>query len=171
MLPDNLLQHLKSENELLQIQLQDVNDMIKVREEELEILRRTAAHAVELQSRLDINLDEFYQMQDHIGNQQDYAEGAAKREASLENELLQSIQMETELYNIRDELASNKAALADINNEMDKMPYIYKEMAKLKARITELESRLEIADLENGFLKEEVEKYRLEEELKKVGDK
>ena len=58
--------------------------MIKIREEELDILRETAAHAVQLQSRLDINLDEFYQMQDHIGYQQQYAEGALKREASLE---------------------------------------------------------------------------------------
>ncbi|MEO6668559.1 MAG: hypothetical protein ABIN36_03715 [Ferruginibacter sp.] len=166
MLSDNLLQQLKSENELLQIQLQDVNDMIRVREEELEILRRTAAHAVELQSRLDINLDEFYQMQDHIGNQQDYQEGAARREASLENELLQSIQMETELYNIRDELASSKAALADINNEIEIIPSMYKELAVLKTQVAELVSKLEIADLENGFLKEEVEKFRLEEELK-----
>lgn len=166
MLSDNLLQQLKSENELLQIQLQDVNDMIRVREEELEILRRTAAHAVELQSRLDINLDEFYQMQDHIGNQQDYQEGAARREASLENELLQSIQMETELYNIRDELASSKAALADINNEIDIIPSMYKELAMRKTQVAELVSKLEIADLENGFLKEEVEKFRLEEELK-----
>ena len=171
MLSDNLLQHLKSENELLQIQLQDVNDMIRVREEELDILRKTASHAVELQSRLDINLDEFYQMQDHIGDQQDYAEGAAKREASLENELLQSIQMETEFYNIRDELASNKAALSDINNEMDKVPSMYKEIAILKTRVAELESRVEIADLETGFLKEELEKYRMEEEGKKTADK
>ena len=167
MLSDNLLQQLKSENELLQIQLQDVNYMIQVREEELEILRRTAAHAVSLQSRLDMNLDEFYQMQDHIGNQQQYAEGAAKREASLESELLQSIEMETQLYNMKDQFASTKAALADLNNEMNSMASVHKEVAILKAKITELESNLEIAALENGFLKEEVDKYRREEALNK----
>jgi regulator of replication initiation timing len=170
MLSDNLLQQLKSENELLQIQLQDVNDMIKVREEELEILRETAAHAVSLQSRLDMNLDEFYQMQDHIGNQQQYAAGAAKREASLESELLQSIEMETQLYNMKDQFASTKAALADLNNEMNSLASVHKDVAVLKARITELESNLEIAALENGFLKEELDKYRREEELKKAGE-
>ena len=168
MLSDNLLQQLKSENELLQIQLQDVNDMIQVREEELEILRKTAAHAVLLQSRLDMNLDEFYQMQDHIGNQQQYAEGAAKREASLETELLQSIEMETQLYNMKDQFASTKAALADLNNEMNSMASVHKDVAILKARIRELESNLEIAALENGFLKEEVDKYRQEEALNKT---
>ncbi|MEO7524198.1 MAG: hypothetical protein ABIT58_08895 [Ferruginibacter sp.] len=167
MLSDNLLQQLKSENELLQIQLQDVNEMISVREEELEILRQTAAHAIELQSRLDMNLDEFYQMQDHIGNQQQYAEGAARREASMETELLLSLEMETQLYNMKDELTSTKTALADINNEMDTIPAMYKEMAMLKAKLAELESNQEIAALENGILKEEVEKYRMQEDLTK----
>lgn len=170
MLSDNLLQHLRSENELLKIQLQDVNDMISVREAELEILRKTAAHAVLLQSRLDMNLDEFYQMQDHIGNQQEYAEGAAKREASLESELLQAIDMETEFYNLKDQFESTKAALDDVNQEMNQMAALHKEVALLKARVTELESGLEISLLENGFLQEEVDKYRLEEKLKEKGE-
>ncbi|MBC7534402.1 MAG: hypothetical protein H7258_01760 [Ferruginibacter sp.] len=169
MLPDNLLQHLKSENELLQIQLQDVNEMIAVREEELDILRKKAALAVQLQSRLDINLDEFYQMQDHIFTQQQQAEGSAKRESSLENELLQSINMETEFYNIRDELASTKAAFTDINNEVDKMASLYRLIATLSNKVAALESNLEIATLENGFLKEEVDQHRKDEAVKKSG--
>ncbi len=170
MLSDSLLQHLKSENELLQIQLQDVNEMIKAREEELEILRNTAAHAVELRSRLDVNMDEIYQMQDRIGVQQQQAAGAARREASLEKELLDAIEMETELYNIKDEFASTKAALDDINSEVDKMSALYKQIATLSNKVAELESNLEIATLENGFLKEEVEKYREEEISRKQGE-
>lgn len=166
MLSDNLLQQLKSENELLQLQLKDLNEMISVREEELEILRKTATHAVQLQSRLDMNLDEFYQMQDHIGNQQQDAEGAARREASLEKELLQSIEMETQLYNLKDQYDSAKAAITDLNSEMDKMGSLHKEVVTLKAKITELESNLEIATMENGFLKEELDKYRKEEEIR-----
>ena len=167
MISDKLLQHLKSENEHLQVQLEDVNEMIRIREEELEMLRKTAAWAISLQSRLDINLDEFYQMQDLIGNQQHLAEGAAKRELAMENEILQSIEMETELYNIKDQFASTKAALTDANYEMDKMISANKEIAILKKRITELESNLEIASLENGFLKEELNNYRKEDNANK----
>ena len=169
MLPDNLLQHLKSENELLQIQLQDVNEIIAVREEELEILRKKAALTVRLQSRLDINLDEFYQMQDHIFTQQQQAEGSAKREFSLENELLRSIEMETEFYNVKDELASTKAAFTDINNEVDKIASLYRQIAILSNKVAALESNLEIATLENGFLKEKVDQHGKEEEAKKAG--
>ena len=169
MLSDNLLRHLKSENEQLQIQLQDVNEMIQAREEELELLRKTAAYAVELQSRLDVNMDEIYQMQDRIGEEQRKAAGAVKRETSLEKELLESIEMETEFYNMRDEFASTRAAFADINSEVSKMSSLYQQIATLTRRVTELESNLEIAILENGFLKEEVEKYRQEEALRMAG--
>lgn len=160
MLPDSLLQQLISENELLQIQLQDVNEMIQVREEELEILRNTAAHAVLLQSRLDMNLDEFYSLQDVIGNQQQDAEGSAKREASLEEELMQSINMETEFYNIKDQFESTKAALMDVQSEMDTVASLYKQIAELTTRVAELESSHEIASMENGFLKEELDELR-----------
>ena len=160
MLPDSLLQQLISENELLQIQLQDVNEMIQVREEELEILRNTAAHAIQLQSRLDMNLDEFYSLQDIIGNQQQDAEGSAKREASLEEELMQSINMETEFYNIKDQFESTKAALMDVQSEMDTVASLYKQIAELSTRVAELESSHEIASMENGFLKEELEELR-----------
>lgn len=165
MLSEDLLRHLKSENELLQIQLQDLNYMIKIREEELDLLRVKANQAVALQSRLDINLDEFYQMQDQIGKEQDRADAAAQREISLESELLRSIEMETELYNMRDQFTSTKAALADANEEVNQMASVYKELANLKARIRELESNLEIASLETTYLKEEVDKYRQQEAL------
>ena len=168
MLPENMLQQLRSENEFLQVQLQDVNEMIKVREEELDILRKNAAHAVSLQSMLDQNLDQFYQMQNQIGDDQRQKAGAAKRYASLENELMQSIEMETELYNIRDQYASTKAALSDANNEMDKMASLYKEVAILTKKIAGLESNIEIMTMENGFLKEELEDYRKEEALKAI---
>ena len=162
MLPDSLLQQLKAENELLQIQLQDLNEMINAREEELEILRKKATLAIELQSRLDMNLDGFYQMQSMIGEQQQVVQAASKREASLEKELLESIEMETRFYTLKDQLESTKAALSDVNKEMDKMASLYKEVAQLKSKISELESNAEIMVMENGFLKEELEKFRQE---------
>ena len=50
------------------------------------------------------------------------------------------------------------------------MSSLYQQIASLTRRVTELESNLEIATLENGFLKEEVEKYRQEEARMKAGE-
>jgi predicted nuclease with TOPRIM domain len=79
--------------------------------------------------------------------------------------MFQSIQMEREYYEIRDQFNSTKTALADINNQMAEAVALYKEIKDLKSKIAELESNLEIASLDNQFLKEELDKFREQEAL------
>ncbi len=160
MIPGDQLQLLKSENELLQIQLQDVNYMIKVREEELEMLREKARKAIEVQSRLVENLYEIEQMQNNLGVQQQLSEGAALREAALEEEMMQSIQMETEFYQIKKVFSSTQAELNMLNDELAISADWYRQFTVLKTRVTELESNLEIALLDNDSLKEEINELR-----------
>ena len=70
MLTERQIQILKSENEYLLIQIEDLNQAIAQKEQELETLRQTAKQAAELQSRIDINLLEVEQMQRSIGQRQ-----------------------------------------------------------------------------------------------------
>jgi predicted RNase H-like nuclease (RuvC/YqgF family) len=169
MLSEEQINQLKSQNELLLLQLQDLNYMIETREEELALWRKAASNSVELQSRLDNNLYEIEQMQGHIGEQQKKLAGAASREASIETELMESLQIEKEYYEIRDQYSSTKTALADVTNQVSEAVPLYKEVADLKARIIELESNLEIASLDNEFLKEELDKYRKAASLSTAG--
>lgn len=160
MLSEEQIKHLKSENDLLQLQLEDVNYMIGLREEELEILRAKAKHAVMLQSQLESTFDELGQMQQFIGKQQQQAEGASRREAAMEDEIIQSINIEKEYYTVRDRFASATAALNDINTELTDAANIYKELAKANSRIAELESSIDIATEEKKLLKYELQKER-----------
>ena len=164
MISENFITELKNENQALQLQLNDLEYMIQMREEELLYLKKTADSIAELQSRFDHNLYEFEQMQNHIGDQQQKAEGAARREIALEDELIQTIQTETAYYELRDQFKSSKAAFDDINSQLEDMSLLYRELADLKSKVTELESNLEIANLDNQFLKEDLEKYRFAEE-------
>jgi len=164
MLSKNFITELKNENQALQLQLNDLEYMIQMREEELLYLKKTADSIAELQSRFDHNLYEFEQMQNHIGDQQQKAEGAARREIALEDEMIQTIQTETAYYELRDQFKSSKAAFDDINSQLEDMSLLYRELADLKSKVTELESNLEIVNLDNQFLKEDLEKYRFEEE-------
>lgn len=152
------IQQLKSENELLQIQLQDITEIINIREEELEILRKKSAYTVMLQSTLDGNLEEISQMQEFIGEQQRKTAGAEKREASMENEMIQSLDMEKEFYNIRDKYESARVAIADLDNELAETTSMYRQLSASIARVAELESSLAIAIMENDQLKEKIEK-------------
>jgi len=160
MLSEEQIKQLKSENDLLQLQLQDVNYMIRIREEELEILRSKAKNAVGLQSQLEGTFYELEQMQNFIGRKQQEADGAARREAAMEEEIIQSINMEKEYYNIKSSFASANAALLDINSQLSESAHIYKELAKANASIAELESNLAIAEEEKDLLKYEMEKLK-----------
>jgi len=157
MLSEDEIQQLKSENELLQLQLQDITEMINIREEEIQVLRKKAAQTVELRSELDGNLEEINQMQNIIGDQQRKAAGAAKREVAMENEIIQSLEMEKEFYTIRDKYESARAAITDLDNELAETSSMYRQLATAISRVAELESSLEIALLENKHLNEKLD--------------
>lgn len=158
MLSKDELQQLKSENQLLQIQLNDITEMINIREEELDILRKQAAYTVLLQSTLDGNLEEITQMQLFIGEQQRKVAGSVKREVAMENEIVQSLEMEKEFYTIRDKYESARAAITDLDNELAETSSMYRQLAASNARVAALESSLEIALMEIDRLKEKIGK-------------
>jgi hypothetical protein len=86
--------------------------------------------------------------------------GAAKRENALEEELIQSITIEKEYYTINEQLKSTLIELEDTNNQLTDAVGLYKKLKDMKKRITELESNLEILQLDNQFLKEELEQLK-----------
>ena len=158
MLSDEQIKQLISEKEHLQLQLDDVNYMIGIREDELEILRNKAKNAVMLQSQLEGTFNELGQMQQIIGEKQHEAAGAKRREAAMEEEIIQSISMEKDYYDIKSRFASASAALDDINGQLAEAAHIYKELAKANQRIAELESNLEIASEEKELQQYEIMK-------------
>ncbi len=108
--------------------------------------------------------DQLGQMQQFIGQKQQEAEGAKRREASMEKEIIQSIDMEKEYYTIKSQLSSTTAALHDINEQLTDNANIYKDLAKATARIAELESSIDISTEEKEFLAYELEKLRKQNE-------
>lgn len=158
MLSTGDLQQLQSENELLKIQLNDISEMINIREEEVDILRKKAANAVLLQSTLEGNLNQIAQMQLLIGEEQRKAAGATRRETAMEEEVIRSIEIEKSYYTLQEELDSNKVALKDLDNELAETASLYRQLSESMSRVAELESSLEMIQLENMRLKDKLEK-------------
>lgn len=148
------------EKDDLTYRLNDLEYLIQVREEELAQLRSAAAGISELNSRISMNLLEMEQMQRLIGDQQHQAAGAARREASLEEELLLSVAQEKALYDLRQEFRSVTAELDFLTTEWQAATACQKELADARARIRQLESELELTTLDQGFLREELDTYR-----------
>lgn len=153
MLTDNQIKILRSENELLQLQLEDVNTMIKVREEELDILRERAREAAAMQSRLDNNLNEFEQMQNNLGFCEQKNEGYSQRLQEMENELYSSIKEQLQYAESLKEFNSMQANLLDTTNELQEASAVYKKMAEMKTTLAATNSNLAIALIEIESLK------------------
>jgi len=157
---DNLISLLKKENEQLQFELNDLEYLIGLREEELLMLKNKVASITELQSRYDQQLYHMEQMQQFVKEAQQKNISAVKRENAMEEELIQSITIEKEYYSLHEQLKSSIIALEDTNNQLSDAVGMYKKLKDMKNKIAALESSLEIAQLDNQFLKEELEEIK-----------
>ena len=158
MLSDDLFNQLKHENEQLHKELADLNYLIELREEELQEIKKATQSMAELKSRLERNLYEFEQMQQHLELNQRKREGAERIVVSMEDEMIASIKIEQSYYQIKEAYNSNKVILEVLQENLKELTDLHHEVATLKSKNTELESSLEIALLENSFLKEDVKK-------------
>ncbi len=165
MLTEKQIQALRSENELLQIQLNDVNYMIQVREEELDLLRERAKEAAAMQSKLDNNLNEFDQMQRSIGDVQQKSSGTFERLEEMENELYASVKEQIKYAESLKEFNSLEANLLDTNNELQEAAAVYRKMAEMKTKLASSQSNLEIATMEIESLKAELDEVKAYNEL------
>ncbi|MFT3979021.1 MAG: hypothetical protein QM687_01035 [Ferruginibacter sp.] len=160
MLTERQIQLLRSENEMLQIQLDDVNLMIRVREEELELLRQRAQEATEMQSRIDTNLLEFEQMQNNLGFCQQKNEGKDDRLAEMEEDLYHSIKDQLKADEQLKEFASVQANLLDTTQELEEASGVYKKLQQMKTQLASTQSELEIAKMEIDSLREQLQEAR-----------
>lgn len=160
MLTDEQIDQLRSEKELLQIEVEDLNMMIARRELELDQLRIRAREANAMQSKLDINLLEFEQMQLQMGKNNQRATGDSIMINELENELLEMLRVQNANAARVKENESLKASLMDTNRELDEASKWYKQLKDLKMELTLTKSSLEIANMELENLKEELTETR-----------
>ena len=165
MLTERQIEILRSENELLQLQLDDVNMMISIREEELDLLRRRAAEAAEMQSRLDTNLLEFEQMQNNIGFSQQKNEGASQRLEQMEEELYASIKDQLKSHDKVKDFESLEANLLDTTQELQEAAAAYKQLREIKSKLAATQSDLEIANMEITSLRQELAEVNALNEL------
>jgi hypothetical protein len=156
---DNL-DDLISDDQSYALQLQDLEYMIQLREEELLEMKATAIKLAELQSKLDSQLIAFEHLQNIIGKHQQKEIGFLKREASMEDEMLQSIEAESSFYQLQKKLESNEIEINKQMRELKEAVELYHDISDLQKKNTALESALEMANLDNQFLKEELEELR-----------
>jgi hypothetical protein len=162
------IQLLLSENEFLQEQLEDLNNEIRKKDEEISLLGNVPESEASLRSRIDSNLIEIAQIK---YNSEEIAKKAAAIEImneELELNLLKEIKgRQLEKAEIK-ELSSVKANNEILNTELDEAVGLYKKVSALKKELAEAKSNAEMKEIENRHLREEVEELNaLIRELRK----
>lgn len=152
MLTPEQIQQLITENESLQVQVNDLNYILSEREEEIAQLKKTASAATELRSILDHQLDEMHLMQNRIGKHQQQAEGAEERELELQQELTQAIKLQHQYNDLFQQYTYVTTQLADVQEELTALKKRTGMLQKIVVQIGELESTVENLTLERDAL-------------------
>ena len=148
---------LQEENQSLKNELADVQYMLELREEELNEIKNKPGSLPQLHSKIEEQLYAFEHMQQLIERMQCEAVASGNREKSMEDELVYSMEEEKKSYGIQQQLNSAQLALEDLKNQLKESMSLYEELNLLQRKTAELESMLELLQLDNGFLKEEIQ--------------
>jgi len=156
MLSADQIQQLITENESLQVQVNDLNYILNEREEEIAALKKAASAAAELRSMVDTQLDDMQLMQNHIGKQQRQAMGAEERELELQEELTQAIKLQHQYNDLFQQYTYVSTQLADIQEELLTIKKRNSMLQKIAVQVGELESIVENLTLERDALKDKL---------------
>ncbi len=147
------IQQLMAENESLQVQLQDLEYILKEREQEIAELKAGNATDAELRSLLDIQYDELQLMQNRIGKHQQKAAGAEEREFELQQELTQAVKLEQQYRDLFKQYTYINTQLEDLQEELAKVKKKNAMLQQIAVRIGEMESTVENIAMERDDLK------------------
>lgn len=156
MLNEQQIQLLIKENEALQNQVKELEEILALREEELELLRQQAAEAGALRSQLDLRLEELGSMQNLIGQQQRKTAGAQQRELELQDELIDSIQMLHQQKDLRQQYIYANTQLEDLQAELAVLKKKNTTLQTIATHAAELKSMVENLVFERDILLEKI---------------
>jgi DNA repair exonuclease SbcCD ATPase subunit len=154
MLSAEQIQQIITENERLQVQINDLNYLLSEREQEIAELKKFRSDETALRSMLDLQLDELQVMQNRIGKQQQQAAGAEEREFELQQELTQAARMQQQYSELFQQYTYVNTQLDDVQQELLKVKKRNAMLQQIAVKIGEMESTVENLTIERDELKE-----------------
>ena len=156
MLNPQQIQQLIKENEALQAQVKELEEILTLREEELEIVRQQASESAALRSQLDLRLEEIAGMQNQLGKQQRKTAGAESREMELQQELVDSVQLLHQYNDLKQQYLYASTQLEDLQDELLSLKKKSTMLQKIAVQVGELESKVENLTFERDTLLEKL---------------
>src|SRR5687768_16388295 len=147
----------KTEKQRAEEQLYFVNEPLQHTENKLNELTKNAGNLTEMQSMLEVRLNEAHSLQNKIGELQRKLEGAAEREKDLRQELESTKDLYKEFTSLRQQYAHLQSENDELRNriaESNNRDIMLEQHIK---RVAELESTFETIEYEKMEIKNTVD--------------
>lgn len=156
MLSANQIQALLLQNKSLQAEVQELNEILAIKEEEMAELRKKGDENAALRSMIDIHLEELQFMQNRIGKQQQKAAGAEDREMELHQELTQAAKVQHQYNDLLRQYTYINTQLDDVEEELTKIKKRNTILQQIAVKIGEMESAVEMLAEEKELLQHKI---------------
>ena len=142
MLTQDQFKQLISENTSLLSQVDELSLILNEREKELKVLRANEARVIELQSRIDLQWEEFQMIQGKISEKEHQVKGVVERGLELHGELLEAAKLQQDYKDLLGEYSYLEARYGDILTQLDVMQKRNLLLEKIAGKIGEMGSHL-----------------------------
>jgi hypothetical protein len=154
---DKKIKALLFENEFLQEQLEDLNNVVRKKDEEISLLGSEVESEASLRSRIEGNLLEIQQLKYNRKKDAERYTAIESMNEGLEINLLKEIKGRQKEQKEIEQLKSTNANIDILTNELNEAAALYKKLQSLKKELAEAKSIAEIKTLENKHLQEKLE--------------
>ena len=137
-------------------QLEEVNYLLEVKEEHIALLEKKVAAAVQLQSRFDGESVETQSLRLLMEEQNRKAAGTRNLKNELEEELILSLQTEKKYLALQETNFHTNNELTALQAEIGELADLNKELLQELEKMAELQSRVQMLQLENNELKQKL---------------
>lgn len=156
MLSADQIQAIQVQNQSLQAEVQELNEILAIKEEELAELRKKGDENAALRSMVDIHLEELQFMQNRIGKHQQKAAGAEDREMELHEELTQAAKVQHQYNDLLRQYTYISTQLDDVEEELTKVKKRNTMLQQIAVKIGEMESAVEMLAEEKELLQHKI---------------
>ena len=156
MLSADQIQAIQVQNQSLQAEVQELNEILAIKEEELAELRKKGDENAALRSMVDIHLEELQFMQNRIGKHQQKAAGAEDREMELHEELTQAAKVQHQYNDLLRQYTYINTQLDDVEEELTKVKKRNTMLQQIAVKIGEMESAVEMLAEEKELLQHKI---------------
>jgi chromosome segregation ATPase len=124
------------------------------------MLRQLAEEGRQLRSKLDAGTLEADNLRQELEAVRREARGLEGRSEEMEKELIESIRNQKNYSELQGKSGSMQAEIEILQNELAESTRLNIKLGDLEARLVELTSRLEIAELDRDSLRQELDELR-----------